>query len=104
LINVFNEICVTLLSRRLEYQGRLVLLERSVGVFRQCKQSLGNKGLQLVSMIGGNLIDELNTIHKGVVSKGSIYTKEILLARHARCRACRALLALLAVEHVELAH
>jgi len=22
-------------------------LERSVGVFRQCKQSLGNKGLQL---------------------------------------------------------
>ena len=38
---------VTLLSRRLEYQGRLVLLERSVGVFRQCKQPLSNKGLQL---------------------------------------------------------
>ena len=41
-------------------------------------------------MIGGDLIDELNTIHKGVVSKEIYILKEILLARHARCRACRA--------------
>jgi len=93
---------VTLLSRRLEYQGRLVLLERFVGVFRQCKQSLGNKGLQLVSMIGGNLIDELNTIHKKVVFEDLYILNKILFACSARCRVCRALLALLAIEHVEL--
>ncbi len=59
---------VTLLSRRLEYQDRLVLLERSVDVFRQCKQLLDNKSLQLVSIIESNLIDKLNTIYKRVVS------------------------------------
>jgi len=74
-----KDICVTLLSRRLEYQGRLVLLERSVGVFRQCKQSLDNKSLQLVSMIEGNLIDELNTIHKGVAFRSYIHNRSVEL-------------------------
>jgi len=32
-----------------EILERVMLLERFVGVFRQCKQSLGNKGLQLSS-------------------------------------------------------
>ncbi len=45
----------------------MVLLKRSVDVFRQCKQSLGNKDLQLVSIIESNLIDKLNTIYKKVV-------------------------------------
>jgi len=65
--------CVTLLSRQLEYQDRLVLLERSVDIFRQYKQSLGNKSLQLVLIIENNLIDKLNTIYKRVVSRKSIY-------------------------------
>ncbi len=58
---------VTLLSRQLEYQNRLVLLERSIDVFRQCKQLLDNKSLQLVLIIENNLIDKLNTIYKKVV-------------------------------------
>jgi hypothetical protein len=28
-----------------------MLLERFVGVFRQCKQLLGNKGLQLLAIV-----------------------------------------------------
>jgi len=56
-----------LLFRRLEYQSRLILLKKSVDVFRQCKQLLDNKSLQLVSIIENNLIDKLNTIYKRVV-------------------------------------
>jgi len=64
---------VTLLSRRLEYQDRLILLERFIDVFKQCKQSFDNKSLQLVSIIKSNLINKLNTIYKRVVSRESIY-------------------------------
>jgi len=81
---------VTLLSRQLEYQDRLILLEKSVDIFRQYKQLLDNKRLQLVSIIESNLINKLNTIYKRVVSKKSIYNKEILFACYICCRVYRA--------------
>ncbi len=80
----FNNI-VTLLSRQLEYQNRLILLKRSIDIFRQYKQLFDNKKLQLVSIIESNLIDKLNTIYKRVVSKRSIYTKKILFACYICC-------------------
>ncbi len=94
-------ICVTLLSRQLEYQNRLILLEKSVDVFRQCKQLLDNKRLQLVSIIENNLINKLNTIYKRVVSKKSIYTKKILLVCYICYQIYRTLLALFAVKYIE---
>ncbi len=68
-----------LLSRQLEYQNRLILLKRFVDVFRQCKQLLDNKSLQLVSIIENNLIDKLNTIYKKVVFLEDLYTIRLFL-------------------------
>ncbi len=84
---------ITLLSRQLEYQNRLILLKRSVDIFRQYKQLFDNKRLQLVSIIENNLIDKLNTIYKRVVSKRSIY----IIKRFF-------LLAIFAVEYIELVY
>jgi len=79
-------------------------LERFVDVFRQCKQLLDNKNLQLVSIIENNLINKLNTIYKKVVSKRSIYTKEILLVCYICCQVYRTLFALFVVKYIELVY
>jgi len=42
-------------------------LKKFVDIFRQYKQLLDNKSLQLVSIIESNLINKLNTIYKRVV-------------------------------------
>jgi len=82
----------------------LVLSEKFVDVFKQYKQLLDNKSLQLVSIIENNLINKLNTIYKKVVSKKSIYTKEILLTCYICYQIYRVLLALFVVEYVELVY
>jgi len=49
-----------------------MLLERSIGVFRQCKQSLGNKKLQLSSCNNKLRLKKLNTIYKKVAFENYI--------------------------------
>ncbi len=52
-------------------------LERSVGAFGSMLAITWYKGLQLSIYDRGNLINKLNTIHKGVVFLGCYIVKEI---------------------------
>ncbi len=78
-----------------------MLLKRFVDVFKQCKQLLDNKDLQLSSRNSKSRL-KISWTRFIRESCSRIYIlKRFFFARLARCQACRALLAQLVVECVE---